>query len=62
MPVSWKIFLITGICGGFTTVSAFSFENFQLFLNGKLLTAFFYISISVVAGLGATWLGYKITS
>jgi CrcB protein len=27
---NWKLFLATGICGGFTTFSAFSMENMQL--------------------------------
>ena len=27
---NWKLFLATGICGGFTTFSAFTLENMQL--------------------------------
>jgi CrcB protein len=27
----WKLFLTTGLCGGFTTFSAFSMESLQLF-------------------------------
>lgn len=27
---NWRLFLATGICGGFTTFSAFAWENLQL--------------------------------
>ncbi len=56
-----KLFAITGLCGGFTTFSAFSVETLQLVKNDKLLWALAYISISVVIGVMLTFLGYKIT-
>lgn len=55
-----KLFLATGICGGFTTFSAFSLENMQLLRTGNYLTAGFYIFISVFASLAATFIGYKL--
>jgi fluoride exporter len=55
-----KLFLATGICGGFTTFSAFSYENIQLLQAGKYNLAFIYIFASVAAGLLAAWLGFKI--
>ncbi|HOZ79358.1 MAG TPA: fluoride efflux transporter CrcB [Ferruginibacter sp.] len=57
---NWKLFLATGICGGFTTFSAFSFENLLLLQNGKIFLSLLYITGSVVAGIAAAWLGYKI--
>lgn len=57
---NWKLFLATGICGGFTTFSAFSYENLLLLQNGKVFTSLLYIVGSVVFGIAATWLGYKI--
>ncbi|MES2850129.1 MAG: fluoride efflux transporter CrcB [Bacteroidota bacterium] len=57
---NWKLFLATGICGGFTTFSAFSFENLLLLQNGKVLLSLLYIVSSVVLGIAAAWLGYKI--
>lgn len=59
---NWTLFLATGICGGFTTFSAFSFENLQLIQNGKITTALLYISLSILLGITATWLGYKLAS
>ncbi|HMJ48448.1 MAG TPA: fluoride efflux transporter CrcB [Ferruginibacter sp.] len=55
-----KIFLATGVCGGFTTFSAFSAENLQLIETGKIWVAMLYIALSVVGGITALWLGIKI--
>jgi CrcB protein len=57
---NWKLFLATGICGGFTTFSAFTLENMQLLQNGKTGVAFLYIAISVVLGIAATFAGYQL--
>jgi fluoride exporter len=59
---NWKLFLATGICGGFTTFSAFSAENVALLQNGKYLIALLYIMLSIVLGIAAAWLGYNIIS
>ena len=55
-----KLFWATGICGGFTTFSAFSYENLQLFQLGRYNLAFVYIMLSVLLGLSATWIGFKL--
>lgn len=52
-----KILLITGFCGGFTTFSAFSFENLDLIRNGHLTLALFYACTSVLMGTLAVWGG-----
>ncbi len=57
---NWKLFLATGICGGFTTFSAFSAENLQLLQTGKMGLSLVYITASIVAGIVAAWLGYKL--
>jgi CrcB protein len=57
---NWKLFLATGICGGFTTFSAFSLENMQLLQSGKTGVAFLYIALSVVLGIAATFAGYQL--
>ena len=58
---TWKVFLATGICGGFTTFSAFSLENLHLFQQGKYALSLIYISSSVLLGILACFIGYKIT-
>lgn len=56
----WRLFLATGICGGFTTFSAFSNETLALLRDGQLLYAGLYITSSVMLGLLATFAGYLI--
>ena len=56
----WQLFFISGICGGFTTFSAFSHETFRMLQEGYLWNASLYITASVVLGLTATFAGYAI--
>ena len=58
---NWKLFLMTGLCGGFTTFSAFTLEGIGLIKEQKLVLFFSYIAASVVLGLLATYIGMKIT-
>ena len=51
-------FLITGILGGFTTFSAFSFEAITLIQADKIGYAAFYIIGSVILSIGAAYFGY----
>lgn len=53
-----KLLLATGFCGGFTTFSAFAMENLQLLKQHASATAFIYILLSVILGIGATFLGF----
>src|SRR6185503_13238615 len=53
-----RIFLLTGILGGFTTFSAFGVETIHLLRRGDFLVASSYVVFSVVCGLAALWLTY----
>jgi CrcB protein len=55
-----KFFLFTGICGGFTTFSAFSQESIFLLRSGETLTLLFYVVATVITSLLLTYLGYKL--
>jgi CrcB protein len=57
---NWKLFLMTGLCGGFTTFSAFTLEGIGLLKEGKLFLFFSYIVASVALGLLATFGGMKL--
>jgi len=52
MPAAWRLFLITGTLGGFTTFSAFSLDTGMLWLRTPSV-ALFYVALSVLGGLAA---------
>ncbi|MBX7114173.1 MAG: fluoride efflux transporter CrcB [Myxococcaceae bacterium] len=52
-----KLFFATGILGGFTTFSSFSFETVTLAQRGQWAAAALYVTLSLLCGLGATALG-----
>ena len=51
------LLLATGFCGGFTTFSAFSYENQVLLKAGDFMTLGIYTISSVILGIGATFAG-----
>ena len=53
----WRLFLITGICGGYTTFSTFSYDGLILLKQGSNLSFILYVLGSVVIGLLATFAG-----
>jgi CrcB protein len=53
-----RLFLFTGILGGFTTFSAFGLETMFLIRRGEWLIAGSNVVVSVLAGLAALWLGW----
>ena len=52
-----RLFLATGICGGFTTFSSFMMENYSLMNEGAVLNAFLYVALSLFVGYVATVAG-----
>lgn len=58
---SWKLVLMTGLCGGFTTFSAFTLEGIGLIKDQKIGLFFTYVAASVLLGLLATYAGMKLT-
>ncbi|MFQ3662776.1 MAG: fluoride efflux transporter CrcB [Chloroflexaceae bacterium] len=52
-----RLFLVTGLLGGFTTFSTFGYESFTMITRGDWLGAGLYIGGSVIVGLAAVFLG-----
>ena len=57
VPPDIRVFVMVGICGGFTTFSSFSLQTLELLQSGEILSAGSYILGSVVLCLLAVWVG-----
>lgn len=54
---SMSLFLMTGLLGGFTTFSAFSFDAVLLWQRGEATTALLYVIASVLLAIGGVVAG-----
>jgi CrcB protein len=57
---AWRLFLATGIMGGFTTFSSFSNETVSMLRDAEYVQAFSYVAYSVILGLAATFGGISL--
>lgn len=57
-----RLFLFTGLLGGFTTFSAFGLDAMFLVRRGELGVAALYAGASVGIGFAAVWIGLKLIS
>ena len=53
-------FLMVGLCGGYTTFSAFSLQTMKLIQAGSVLQASANVALSVITCLLAVWAGYYL--
>jgi CrcB protein len=54
---NWRLLLITGVLGGYTTFSSFGWETFQAVEDGNLWVGLSNIVLSVGFGYMAVWCG-----
>ncbi len=57
-----RLFLMVGLCGGFTTFSSFSMENLVLMHNGQFLQVVIYSGSSLIFGFLAVYAGYVLSN
>jgi fluoride exporter len=55
-----RIAVLTGILGGYTTFSSFSFETYELLRDGEVWRGILNVSASVLLGLAAVWAGIRL--
>ncbi|MDR0833708.1 MAG: fluoride efflux transporter CrcB [Candidatus Symbiothrix sp.] len=61
LDADMRALLVAGFCGGFTTFSAFSLENMQLFQAGQYGTLLFYVLATLIIGFLAVYAGFWLT-
>ncbi len=59
---NWRLFLVVGVLGGYTTFSSFEFETFQAMRDGARWLALSNVVGSVVFGYLAVWAGALLGS
>jgi CrcB protein len=56
-----RLFVFTGLLGGFTTFSAFGNETFNLVRDSQMMNAFANVGANLILGLFAVWLGRTLS-
>src|ERR1700754_800913 len=56
----WRLFLMTGILGGYTTFSAYSLDAAPLYERGEIWLALFYVIGSVVLSIAGLFAGLAL--
>jgi CrcB protein len=59
---NWRLFLVVGILGGYTTFSSFEYETFQFIRDGARWMGILYMTGSVLLGYFGVWLGATLAS
>jgi CrcB protein len=62
MSASTRLFLLTGVLGGFTTYSAFAYETVFLARTAHFAAALANVALQLVLGLALVWIGHAIAS
>jgi len=57
---NWRLFLVTGVLGGYTTFSSFEYESYVATKTGTPLMGLLYIVSSVAFGYLAVWIGASL--
>jgi CrcB protein len=59
---NWRLFLVVGVLGGYTTFSSFEYETYQAVRDGEHWMGLLYVTGSVLLGYAGVWLGALLSS
>lgn len=59
---NWRLFLVVGVLGGYTTFSTLEYETLQAVRDGERWMGLLYVTGSVLFGYLAVWLGVALTA
>ena len=59
---NWRLFLVVGILGGYTTFSSFEYETYQAVRDGERWMGMLYVAGSVLLGYLGVWLGAMLAA
>lgn len=59
---NWRLFLVVGVLGGYTTFSSFEYETLQSVQDGERWLGLLYVAGSVLLGYSAVWLGAALAA
>lgn len=62
LPQSARLFLISGVLGGFTTFSAFGLESYKLFVDHSPILALSNVVFQVVGGIVLCAAGFSVAA
>jgi len=62
IDANWRLFVVTGVLGGYTTFSSFEWETFLALREGASTVAASYVIASVAFGLIGVWVGAMIAN
>jgi fluoride exporter len=62
ISTNWRLLLVTGILGGYTTFSTFEWETLVALRGGASAAAALNVLLSVGFGFGGVWLGALISN
>lgn len=62
VSANWRLFLLTGVLGGYTTFSSFEWEIFAAMRGGAVAIALSYAVSSLVVGLIGVWVGAMLSN
>ncbi len=59
---NWRLFLVVGVLGGYTTFSSFEYETYQAVRDGARWMGLLYVLASVALGYLGVWLGAALAA